>query len=383
MLATWSADRLADYIVKLAATDDDVRRELEEQAAVQADDVRELIRGARQEIRRRTAEEVWANHWSGEGNLPAYGGVERRLERLFEAEQYDALLDLGRELFDLGRAQVESSNDEGETATAITRCLEVVARAVPGVEPAAGRTTPVRHRADGGGRLRPGGPIRRRGGAPVAEGGVVRGGRPAAGRRAAGGLGRTSLASGTPASGRTGGSPGPWTGPAGGQQLLPFLEAEAAATGNYPELVHKLLAGRAGRRRPPVGPGGDRRHKSRVAGDRGPVARHPPRHGGAGQGLADGGRVRRPAVLRVPVGPRLGGDAGRGEEGRRRGRGAGGGEVLRRNRQAADRQERRPALAAAGRRGPAGPARDAGDLARSRRGACRTGRATSSSSIWR
>jgi uncharacterized Zn finger protein len=244
MLATWSIDRLVDYVVKLASTNDDVRRELEEQAALQSDDVRELIRGARQEIRRRTAEEVWANHWSGEGNLPDYGGVERRLERLFDVGQYDALLDLGRELFDLGQAQVESSNDEGETATAITRCLEVVARAVPlsgrppaeqllyatGLMEADGydlaapfdavierrwpkavwsevadrlldRPRPTGRSDDFGGRYE-----RERQNRWIA--------------RALDGAGRQA-------------------------DLLPFLEAEAVVTGNYVELVHKLLeAGR-------------------------------------------------------------------------------------------------------------------------------------------
>jgi uncharacterized Zn finger protein len=45
--------------------------------------------------------------------------------------EYDALLDLGRELLDLGTRQVESSHDEGETASAVADCLGVVFRAVP------------------------------------------------------------------------------------------------------------------------------------------------------------------------------------------------------------------------------------------------------------
>jgi uncharacterized Zn finger protein len=131
MLATWSNDRLVDYVIKLAGDVDAVRAELEEQAALQTDDVRELIRGTRKEIRNRTSEEAWGDHWGRGGNIPDYGGVERRFERLFEAGQYDALLDLGKELFDLGQAQVETSNDEGETAEGIRRCLEIAAKAVP------------------------------------------------------------------------------------------------------------------------------------------------------------------------------------------------------------------------------------------------------------
>jgi uncharacterized Zn finger protein len=130
-LAGWSADRLVDLVLKLAADDSEIRDSLEEQAALQTDDVGQLIRDTRKEIRKRTAEEAWENQWDQQSHLPDYQGVERRLERLFETGQFDALLDLGQELFDRGQEQVERSDDEGETASAITRCLAVVARAVP------------------------------------------------------------------------------------------------------------------------------------------------------------------------------------------------------------------------------------------------------------
>lgn len=131
MLAGWSTDRLVDYIMTVASDHPEVRENLEEQAALQTDDMRELIRQTRKEIRRRTSEEAWVNHWNDEGNLPSYEGVRNRLERLFEAGEFDVLLDLGQELFDLGQEQIGQSHDEGETATEIESCLAVVARAVP------------------------------------------------------------------------------------------------------------------------------------------------------------------------------------------------------------------------------------------------------------
>ncbi len=131
MVAGWSEERKLEYILAALATHPDLRASLEEQATLQSDDVRELIRDTRKLIRKRTGEEAWSNHWNGDGHTPDYDGVRQRFEKLLAAAEYDALLDLGRELLDLGTAQVEQSNDEGETAVAIRDCLAVAAKAVP------------------------------------------------------------------------------------------------------------------------------------------------------------------------------------------------------------------------------------------------------------
>jgi uncharacterized Zn finger protein len=131
MVAGWSEERKLEYILAALTTHPDLRAGLEEQATLQSDDVRELIRDTRKLIRKRTGEEAWSNHWNGDGHLPDYDGVRQRFEKLLAAAEYDALLDLGRELLDLGTAQVEQSNDEGETAVAIRDCLAVAAKAVP------------------------------------------------------------------------------------------------------------------------------------------------------------------------------------------------------------------------------------------------------------
>jgi uncharacterized Zn finger protein len=131
MLAGWPAKRMVDYILEIAEGYPDIREDLEEQVTLQSGDVRELIRDTRKEIRRRAGEDAWTNRWDGDGQVPDYSGVERRFERLLAAGEYDALLDLGKELLDRGSAQVESSHDEGETASEIRQCLGIVARAVP------------------------------------------------------------------------------------------------------------------------------------------------------------------------------------------------------------------------------------------------------------
>jgi uncharacterized Zn finger protein len=122
---------LVNYVQRLAQDHPDVARELQDRAALAKGKTGDLIRQLRKDIRRLTAQEAWQNHWSGEGNLPDYGGVQRRFEQLLEMGQADALLELGQLLFTEGQQQVEEAGDEGETATAISACLAVVFRAVP------------------------------------------------------------------------------------------------------------------------------------------------------------------------------------------------------------------------------------------------------------
>src|SRR5262249_45350405 len=125
------AAELGAYLMQLVQRYPDVASELADRRAVARSDVGELIRKARKEITRLTSEDAWYNHWTGEGNLPDYGGLKDRLEKLLDMGQADALLELGEELFEKGVAQIESSHDEGETASEISQCLGVICRAVP------------------------------------------------------------------------------------------------------------------------------------------------------------------------------------------------------------------------------------------------------------
>jgi uncharacterized Zn finger protein len=126
-----STEELVDLVAGLAQRYPEVAEELRERAALGAGRMDELVRRARREIDELTSEPAWENHWSGEGEIPDYSGLERRLEQLLEHGQADAVLDLGRRLLEKGLTQVEESHDEGETASGIARCLDVVFRAVP------------------------------------------------------------------------------------------------------------------------------------------------------------------------------------------------------------------------------------------------------------
>ncbi|MEZ6128706.1 MAG: hypothetical protein R3C59_08485 [Planctomycetaceae bacterium] len=89
-----------------------------------------MIREARKELRSVTSKDAWYNVWEGHGSLPDYSRLRTQLLTLVDAEQFDAVVELGRELIELGMQQVGESHDEGETAGEITSVLSIVAEAI-------------------------------------------------------------------------------------------------------------------------------------------------------------------------------------------------------------------------------------------------------------
>jgi len=70
------------------------------------------------------------NGRAGHGSLPDYTRLRSQLRALVDAEQFDAVVELGRELIERGTPQVEQSHDEGETAEEIMSTLSIVAEAI-------------------------------------------------------------------------------------------------------------------------------------------------------------------------------------------------------------------------------------------------------------
>jgi uncharacterized Zn finger protein len=92
--------------------------------------VKGLVQQARQEIDHLSAEPGWSNHWDDAGYTPDYSRVRDRLQALLDKGHADEVLALGKHLLEAGTQQVEMSQDEGETAEAISACLSVVFRAL-------------------------------------------------------------------------------------------------------------------------------------------------------------------------------------------------------------------------------------------------------------
>jgi uncharacterized Zn finger protein len=125
-----SREELAEEVLSLMRRYPELREEYRERIALSEGDVDKLVAQAKRELRDRTSEIGWQNHWQGEGHTPDYSRLKHRLERMVELGHSDAVVELGHEFIPQAMAQVEQSHDEGETAMAVAECLPVVFDAV-------------------------------------------------------------------------------------------------------------------------------------------------------------------------------------------------------------------------------------------------------------
>lgn len=132
MLESKSHHELFQLLIELSTRFPKVKQYIVESEQLASGHVDKLVRALRSEIRDRTAEPAWYNHWRGEGSLPDYSHVEEKLRALADQGYAEAVLQLGEELWSKGNQQIEQSDDEGEIAMAISRCLETVIAALPG-----------------------------------------------------------------------------------------------------------------------------------------------------------------------------------------------------------------------------------------------------------
>ncbi len=124
-------EELVNLLIGLSGQFPDVRQHIVENEQLASGQTDKLVRALRSEIRDLTAQPAWYNHWRGEGSLPDFSHVEEQLRALADRDHSDAVLQLGAELWTRGNAQVEQSDDEGETAMAIGSCLEAVLAVLP------------------------------------------------------------------------------------------------------------------------------------------------------------------------------------------------------------------------------------------------------------
>ncbi len=130
-LGTKSPEELLDLLTDLTRRFPEVRQRILETEQLASGQVDELVCTLQTEIDDLTAEPAWYNPWRGEGRQPDYSHLDERLQALVDRGHADAALELGEELWTKGNAQVEQSDDDGETAMAIAACLETVMAALP------------------------------------------------------------------------------------------------------------------------------------------------------------------------------------------------------------------------------------------------------------
>jgi uncharacterized Zn finger protein len=123
--------KILDLLVTIVQRYPEAREFLMDHFHLSGGEVNSLVYSIRKELDRLSREPAWIDKWNRRGNIPDYSGVRNRLEMLLSKGYADEVLDLGKRLLEAGVAQVEESNDEGETAAEISSCLDVVFRALP------------------------------------------------------------------------------------------------------------------------------------------------------------------------------------------------------------------------------------------------------------
>lgn len=89
-----------------------------------------LLTRLRREIKNIGSESGWQNYWNDEGHTPDYSGIRSQLATLLKAGHADEVLTVGQELISTGTAQVEESDDDGETAMEVADCMPIIVKAL-------------------------------------------------------------------------------------------------------------------------------------------------------------------------------------------------------------------------------------------------------------
>jgi uncharacterized Zn finger protein len=125
-----SQNELVSLVCELAAADERTAELLGLRATLHAGEVSQLVRSARKLLQQISAQRGWSDHWSDGGFTPDYTPFRDHLNALLAADQPDLVVELGGELLEKSRAQIDESNDENETMSAVTDCLDVVSSAL-------------------------------------------------------------------------------------------------------------------------------------------------------------------------------------------------------------------------------------------------------------
>lgn len=125
-----SKDDLVTIIMQACRDDAKLRQIYVDRIMLETGDHAAMIREAQKELRSVTSKEAWYNSWEGRGSLPDYSRLQSQLRSLVDAEQFDSVVQLGRELIERGIQQVGQSHDDGATAFQIMTTLSIIAEAI-------------------------------------------------------------------------------------------------------------------------------------------------------------------------------------------------------------------------------------------------------------
>lgn len=131
-LKAMTKEKLITLIHELSDKIPEITGELIDRQQMQSKDKRPMIDRLRKEIKEIACEPNWQDYWNHEGYTPDYSGILNKLKALLAAGYADDILSLGKELMSSGSELVGMSDDNGETAMDIEKCVPVIIKALEG-----------------------------------------------------------------------------------------------------------------------------------------------------------------------------------------------------------------------------------------------------------
>jgi uncharacterized Zn finger protein len=125
-----SKKELEELVLNLSKSKSNVRGDLLDQARLASGDVKRIVASLRRDIANITSEPSWHSHWSDEGELADFSRVEKNMKALLSQQHYEAVIQVADELLKAGTEYVEMCNDDGDSASQISDCLDIGFKAV-------------------------------------------------------------------------------------------------------------------------------------------------------------------------------------------------------------------------------------------------------------
>jgi len=122
--------QLIELVVELAGQFPEIARILEDRWHAATGNTEALVARARDEISAAAYEPDWHDRWDNRAEMPDYSKVRNKFEALLAAECADEVLDLGGELLESGRHQVEMYNADGVIGSEIAGCVPLIIKAL-------------------------------------------------------------------------------------------------------------------------------------------------------------------------------------------------------------------------------------------------------------
>ncbi len=121
---------LIELVLNIAGEDYKVKQSLSDKIKMARGNSSQIVSSIKNEIASIVSEPAWQNHWDGQGNLADFSRVEKTMNNLLDQRDYNAVLEILNELIEEAIPYIETCDDDGDSASQITSCVEVGLKAL-------------------------------------------------------------------------------------------------------------------------------------------------------------------------------------------------------------------------------------------------------------